>query len=287
MPASKLKNLAILILLLANLALLALLIPGRIAANEQRSSLSEALSTLCANQDVSLAPDAIPDTLTLYALELGEDPDADLAAATALLGQQVLAQDDSTRYLSLYSAAAGDVQISRDGTFSAQLADQGETSDLSAAAMRTLKAMGFDVHSLGEPERIRAGVYTLTAHQAVLGDVVQRQQDHHAVVALRVSHVVLVSQVDGILLHGLVSGGIHRLHQDLGAGLGKQGDVHGVDMRHGLIRQHPGIVIDIGILPHDGGGRFPGIGGLSGLADQHCGQNGQHHDPRRHRPFLQ
>ena len=169
MPASKLKNLAILILLLANLALLALLIPGRIAANEQRSSLSEALSTLCANQDVSLAPDAIPDTLTLYALELGEDPDADLAAATALLGQQVLAQDDSTRYLSLYSAAAGDVQISRDGTFSAQLADQGETSDLSAAAMRTLKAMGFDVHSLGEPERIRAGVYTLTAHQAVLG----------------------------------------------------------------------------------------------------------------------
>ena len=65
MPASKLKNLAILILLLANLALLALLIPGRIAANEQRSSLSEALSTLCANQDVSLAPDAIPDTLTL------------------------------------------------------------------------------------------------------------------------------------------------------------------------------------------------------------------------------
>ena len=40
MPVSKLKNLAILILLLANLALLALLIPSRIAAQEQTDSLA-------------------------------------------------------------------------------------------------------------------------------------------------------------------------------------------------------------------------------------------------------
>ena len=84
MPVSKLKNLAILILLLANLALLALLIPSRIAAREQTDSLANALSELCESRDVSLSPDAVPDTMTLYALELGEDPAADLRAATAL-----------------------------------------------------------------------------------------------------------------------------------------------------------------------------------------------------------
>ena len=35
---------------------------------------------------------------------------------------------------------------------------------------RTLEAMGFAVKSLGEPVRLRAGVYTLTATQAVLAD---------------------------------------------------------------------------------------------------------------------
>lgn len=68
MPVSKLKNLAILILLLANLALLALLIPSRIAAREQTDSLANALSELCESRDVSLSPDAVPDTMTLYAL---------------------------------------------------------------------------------------------------------------------------------------------------------------------------------------------------------------------------
>ena len=41
MPVSKLKNLVILILLLANLALLGLLIPSRIAAREQTDSLAQ------------------------------------------------------------------------------------------------------------------------------------------------------------------------------------------------------------------------------------------------------
>ena len=107
--------------------------------------------------------------MTLYALELGEDPAADLRAATALLGTEVLAQDDSTRYLSLYSSSAGTCEIHRDGTLKARLQDQRETGDLSAGARRTLEAMGFAVKSLGEPVRLRAGVYTLTATQAVLG----------------------------------------------------------------------------------------------------------------------
>ena len=46
------------------------------------------LSQLCAAQDVALDPDSIPDTASLYALELGEDAEADLRAATALLGRR-------------------------------------------------------------------------------------------------------------------------------------------------------------------------------------------------------
>ena len=60
MPVSKLKNLVILILLLANLALLGLLIPSRIAAREQTDSLAQSLSALCESRDVSLSPDAVP-----------------------------------------------------------------------------------------------------------------------------------------------------------------------------------------------------------------------------------
>ena len=127
MPVSKLKNLAILILLLANLALLAVLIPNRLARAREADRLRETLSELCAAEDVALSPNAVPNTVDLYALELGEDEEADLAAATALLGQEVVFQDASTRYLSRYTSAAGSCEISRSGAFSAKLQDQAET----------------------------------------------------------------------------------------------------------------------------------------------------------------
>ena len=46
MPVSKLKNLAILILLLANLALLAVLIPNRLARAREADRLRETLSEI-------------------------------------------------------------------------------------------------------------------------------------------------------------------------------------------------------------------------------------------------
>ena len=168
MPVSKLKNLAILILLLANLALLAVLIPNRLARAREADRLRETLSELCAAEDVALSPNAVPNTVDLYALELGEDEEADLAAATALLGQEVVFQDDSTRYLSRYTAAAGSFEISRSGAFSAKLQDQAETGDLTGASRRLLRAMCFTVLELEGPQRIRAGVYTVTATQSVL-----------------------------------------------------------------------------------------------------------------------
>lgn len=168
MPASKLKNLAILILLLANLALLGLLIPARLARAQEDDRLRSSLSELCAARDVTLDPQAIPNTMELFALELGEDSDADLQTAMALLGQQVMVRDDSTRYQSVYSSASGSCQISRSGAFSARLQDQAESSDLTAAAGRIFKAMGFTAQEIGQPERVRAGVYTVTAIQSVL-----------------------------------------------------------------------------------------------------------------------
>lgn len=168
MPVSKLKNLVILILLLANLAMLGLLVPGQMEERREAESLRQSLSELYAAQDVVLDPAIIPDTVTLYALELGEDAAADLQAAKALLGDHVLVQDDSTRYLRTYQSEDGVCSLGRAGTFRAQLKNQAESSDLTKAAQKTLKRMGFRYSSLGEPVRLRAGVYTVTATQSVL-----------------------------------------------------------------------------------------------------------------------
>lgn len=168
MPTQKLKNLALLILLVANLILLSVVVPNRTARDREADELRQSLQTLCAREQVELDPAAIPDTVTLYALELAEDPSADLQAAKALLGDQVLVQDDSTRYLRTYQSAYGQCSLGRSGRFHAMLEDQAESGDLVKAAKQTLKRMGFTYSSLSQPERLRAGVYSVTAVQSVL-----------------------------------------------------------------------------------------------------------------------
>lgn len=169
MPVSKLKNLAILILLLANLALLALVIPSRLAAGQQTDELHQSLCDLYANQDIDLPPEIIPDTASLYVLELKESEDATLQAASALLGESLEILDDSSRYFSVYRSEVGTCSISRTGEFSAQLTDQPEQRDPVSATRRLLRSMGFDHGKLPEAQRLRAGVYTVTATQQVLG----------------------------------------------------------------------------------------------------------------------
>lgn len=163
MPVSKLKNLALLILLLANVLLVAILVPTRTALNQDAEQMRQSLQQLCAEQQITLSTDAIPDTVTLYALELAEDSRANLQAATALLGEQVLIQDDSTRYLRLYSAQTGTCQMGRNGSFQSTLSGREADRDLTRAARKTLKAMGFQTHSLS------ADGETVTARQAILG----------------------------------------------------------------------------------------------------------------------
>ena len=169
MPVRKIKSIAILILLFANLAILCMLIPNRIQQQREAAALRTSLSQLFQEQDIQLDPNIIPDTVALYALKLGEDPSWSLQAATALLGEQVIVQDDSTRYLGTYQSQNGSCSISRTGAFQAQLRNQTSVSDPAKAAGKTLKAIGFLCDAPEEPQRIRAGVYTVHAQQTVLG----------------------------------------------------------------------------------------------------------------------
>ena len=168
MPVSKLKNLVLLVLLLANLALLALLIPDRVNQQRGDAALRQSLCDLYAGQQVQLDPDTVPDTVTIYSLELAEDPAGSAAAAEALLGQSMV-QDDATRYQSVYRSDSGQCTISRSGSFRASLEGRPAVRDLAKDAKKTLRAMGFQYLSLSEPQRLRAGFYTLTATQTVLG----------------------------------------------------------------------------------------------------------------------
>ena len=169
MPVSKLKTLAILILLLANLALLVLVVPSRLATARDAATLHDSLCSLYEAQEISLTPDAIPDTVPLYVLELKETDAGSLQAAKALLGEELLMQDDSSRYLSTYRSDSGTCSISRSGEFSAQLTGQEERGDLKASSRKLLKNMGFSYETLPDAERVRAGVYTVTATQQILG----------------------------------------------------------------------------------------------------------------------
>lgn len=169
MPVSKLKNLAILILLLADLALLTLVIPSRLSARQETETLHQSLCDLYARHEIALPPEIIPDTASLYTLELKESGDPALLAARALLGEALEIQDDSSRYLSIYRSETGICSISRTGEFSAQLSGQPEQGDLTAAARKLLKSMGFAHGPLEDAQRLRAGVYTITATQQVLG----------------------------------------------------------------------------------------------------------------------
>ena len=168
MPNSKLKTLAIVILLAANLLLAALLIPRQTARRQEQEALRQSLSRLCAEQEITLDPQSIPDDVTLFALELAESSEEALQAAVALLGKDAAAQSQSNRYLRTYLSDTGQCSISRSGAFSARLTDAKAVSDVSADAEQLLRRMGFSVSSLSDPVELRGNTVQLTAVQAVL-----------------------------------------------------------------------------------------------------------------------
>lgn len=167
MPASKLKNLAILILLLANLALAVTVFPSRASRQQEEDALRQSLCDLYSRQEITLLPQTIADTTSLYVLELRENSDKDLQAATALLGQQLLVQDDSTRYVSSYRSALGQCSISRSGEFSASLTDSKPVRDPIQITENLLKSMDFAYLPLAAPTTL-GQTTTITATQTIL-----------------------------------------------------------------------------------------------------------------------
>lgn len=167
MPVAKLKTLAIVILLAANLLLLSILIPTRIEQQQEEDALRQSLSQLFAAESITLDPDSIPQEITLYELELGENAAADEKAATALLGQDAQLQSAASRYRRTYQSAAGTCQINRSGDFHAQLAGQTTVDSVTASAKKYLKNMGFSYWSVSDPTA-QDNVCTVSATQSVL-----------------------------------------------------------------------------------------------------------------------
>lgn len=164
MPVSKLKNLVLLILLLANVLLLALLIPKQLEQRRQAEELRQSLSQLCARQNVTLKAHAVPDTVVLYPMELTDILQSRRSALTALLGDQVRVQETSV----------SSQRLSQDGTWEngairLKLKDSRTVSNLQRDCKKALQSMQFQYRDLTEPNRHSPGVYSLHAQQTVLG----------------------------------------------------------------------------------------------------------------------
>lgn len=164
MPVSKLKNLAILILLLANIILLGLLVPRQAEQRKQEQQLRDSLSSLCAGQNVALQADVLPDTVTLYELELADAYSAEDTALAAILGEAPSREEGQLQPGQALRSGSWE-----NGVLLLKLQAQKTVSDLRGASKRMLRKMEFQCHSLEQPVRLSPGIYSVTAQQSVLG----------------------------------------------------------------------------------------------------------------------
>lgn len=167
MPVSKLKNLILMILALAAAFLLALVVPMRLSQVRGEARLHEQLEQLFVSYDVQLRAEQLPTSRQLCVVESSGMQAAASDAASALLGQAVLLEEDSTRYALHYTAANGQCSFEADGRFSAHL-----TGILADGAPRThaqelLRRMGYSCATLTQ-QTLEDGGVLLTATQAVL-----------------------------------------------------------------------------------------------------------------------
>lgn len=173
MPASKLKNIILAILLLTNLFLLALVVPARRAAGERAQAMHDSLQALFSEYGVTLECALPTDEQPLSPLTLEANVRAQEAAAAALLGKDAAADAGSGSYRSVYRSDAGSCQFVHGGSFSAALTGEERSSDDPArAADRLLGRMGFDTDGAEAPVRLSAGVFSVTAAQRISGRLV-------------------------------------------------------------------------------------------------------------------
>lgn len=171
MPASKLKNLVILILLLCNAFLLILVIPGRYQAQKQRNALREELGNLYAGYGLSLPEGKLPEGQDLHLLEAQYDAEAALTAARALLGEQVLSESDSGSYQTVFTAQSGKCTIRRDSLNASLSGGSAVSGNLRAFTEKLLGRMDFSIDSMTTPT-LDGTVNTVTARQRIAGAAV-------------------------------------------------------------------------------------------------------------------
>ena len=167
MSVSKIKNLILLILTLAVLAMLPAVVPTQAARLGAEDGIHEKLEALYLSYGLRLDAASLPASQTLYSIEL-ENPDAKLAAQ-ALLGSKATQEDAPARMLASYVSEAGSLQLSRAGDLSARLTKASQAHDLTRATKRYLRSMDFDIAFVSEPERQSAGVYSISAVQSLYG----------------------------------------------------------------------------------------------------------------------
>lgn len=118
MSASKLKNLIILILLLANVFLLVQVLPDRLQAREQEDALLERMVQLYETENVTLELESLPETQEACLKTLSADKARDEAMVRALLGENVqIWQKD---YQTDFTSELGTATLS-DGILAAQM----------------------------------------------------------------------------------------------------------------------------------------------------------------------
>ena len=169
MPVSKIKNLILLILGMSVVCLLLLVVPARLHQAQSEQELHAQLEALYASYDIELDRSILPNSIRLYAIELGGQSADSAAAAQALLGENAVLQSDSTHFTSTYQSENGSCTFRSDGGFSAALETGMPVADIAAASEKLLKNMGFEARGVSEPERQSAGVYNVRASQTILG----------------------------------------------------------------------------------------------------------------------
>ena len=119
MSSRRFKTIILLMLLAANLCLLAASLPIYWQRSRQNTTLSDALLRLLEQQQVSYAPAALPEEQTLYELELTWSADAELTAVDALLSGA--RADVTSPYQTRWNAETGECTVTVSGGFSAKL----------------------------------------------------------------------------------------------------------------------------------------------------------------------
>lgn len=169
MPVSRIKNLILFILSVSVLFLLMLVVPQRVERARAEQALHEQLQTLFASYGIELDGESLPDSVSLYSIELGTEETGAETAAKALLGDDAAVEDGATRFAPVYTSAAGTCSMVLDGSFHAELRGGEAAGDVYRDAQKVLVKMGFSCNTLSQPQRVSAGVYRVDAAQELLG----------------------------------------------------------------------------------------------------------------------